>query len=146
MKIILNQDVKHLGEEGDIKDVAAGYARNYLFPRNLALPCNDVTVAYFEGKKEEIVYAWTNEEKENILKDAPQNTIVQRYKGLGEMNADQLWDTTMNPLTRNLIQVRIEDEADAEKQIDILMGDDASRRRNWLESNVSFTLEDEMGE
>ncbi len=98
------------------------------------------------GKKEEIVYAWTNEEKENILKDAPQNTIVQRYKGLGEMNADQLWDTTMNPLTRNLIQVRIEDEADAEKQIDILMGDDASRRRNWLESNVSFTLEDEMGE
>lgn len=54
MKVILNQDVKHLGEEGDIKDVANGYARNYLFPRNLALPCNDVTIAHFEGRKAEI--------------------------------------------------------------------------------------------
>ncbi len=54
MKVILNTDVKHLGEEGDVKVVANGYARNYLFPRNLALPFNDVTVAYFEGKKEEI--------------------------------------------------------------------------------------------
>ena len=98
------------------------------------------------GKKEETIYAWTNEEKEAILKNAPSNTIVQRYKGLGEMNADQLWDTTMNPETRNLIRVTIEDASDAEKQIDILMGDDASRRRNWLESNVSFTLEDELGE
>lgn len=96
-----------------------------------------------KGKKEEIIYAWTNEEKEKILKDAPSNTTVQRYKGLGEMNADQLWDTTMNPKTRNLIRVNIEDLSDAEKQIDILMGDDASRRRQWLESNVSFTLEEE---
>lgn len=95
------------------------------------------------GKKEQTIYAWTNEEKEQILKDAPANTIVQRYKGLGEMNADQLWDTTMNPKTRNLIRVNIEDISDAEKQIDILMGDDASRRRQWLESNVSFTLEED---
>ena len=95
------------------------------------------------GKKEETIYAWTNEEKEEILKNAPSNTIVQRYKGLGEMNADQLWDTTMNPKTRNLIQVKIEDLSDAEKQIDILMGDDAARRRLWLESNVSFTLEED---
>ncbi len=98
------------------------------------------------GKKEETIYAWTNEEKEEILKHAPANTIVQRYKGLGEMNADQLWDTTMNPETRNLIRVTIDDLSDAEKQIDTLMGDDAARRRNWLESNVSFTLEDEEGE
>ncbi len=54
MKVILNSDVKHLGEEGDVKIVANGYARNYLFPRNLALPYNDLTVAYFESKKEEI--------------------------------------------------------------------------------------------
>lgn len=54
MKVILNADVKHLGEEGDVKMVANGYARNYLFPRNLALPYNDVTVAYFESRKEEI--------------------------------------------------------------------------------------------
>lgn len=54
MKVILNQDVKHLGEEGDVKDVAMGYARNYLFPRNLAVPHNDVTVAHFAGRKAEI--------------------------------------------------------------------------------------------
>ena len=54
MKVILNQDVKHLGEEGDVKVVANGYARNYLFPRNLAVPYTDVPVAYFESKKEEI--------------------------------------------------------------------------------------------
>ena len=54
MKVILNQDVKHLGEEGDVKTVATGYARNYLFPRNLALPYNDITVAHFESRKDEI--------------------------------------------------------------------------------------------
>lgn len=54
MKVILNQDVKHLGEEGDVKDVANGYARNYLFPRNFAVPCNDMTLAYFETRKAEI--------------------------------------------------------------------------------------------
>ncbi len=54
MKVILNDDVKHLGEEGDVKVVANGYARNYLFPRNLAVPYNEVTVAYFEGRKAEI--------------------------------------------------------------------------------------------
>lgn len=95
------------------------------------------------GKKEEIVYAWTNEEKEEILKNCNSQTIVQRYKGLGEMNAEQLWDTTMNPETRSLIQVHLEDLADAESEIDILMGNDAMRRRNWLENHVSFTLEEE---
>ncbi len=54
MKVILNQDVKHLGEEGDVKDVAMGYARNYLFPRNLAVPCNEMTLAHFEGRKADI--------------------------------------------------------------------------------------------
>ena len=54
MKVILNADVKYLGEEGDVKIVANGYARNYLYPRNLALPYNETTVAYFESRKEEI--------------------------------------------------------------------------------------------
>jgi len=54
MKVILNQDVKHLGEEGDVKDVANGYARNYLFPRNFAVPSNNKTLAFFEGRKAEI--------------------------------------------------------------------------------------------
>ncbi|OJF77684.1 MAG: 50S ribosomal protein L9 [Treponema sp. CETP13] len=54
MKVILNEDVEHLGEIGDVKNVASGYARNFLFPRQLAFPYNEITVAYFEGKKEEI--------------------------------------------------------------------------------------------
>ncbi len=54
MKVILNEDVKHLGELGDVKVVANGYFRNYLFPKNLAVPYNDVTVKYFESRKEEI--------------------------------------------------------------------------------------------
>ena len=90
------------------------------------------------GKKEEILYAWTNEEKERILADCKGQTLVQRYKGLGEMNAEQLWETTMNPETRTLIQVKIDDLADAESQIEVLMGSDAPRRRDWLENHVSL--------
>ena len=51
MKVILNEDVKYLGEEGDIKNVAKGYARNYLFHRILAVPCNECTMAHFESRK-----------------------------------------------------------------------------------------------
>ena len=93
------------------------------------------------GKKEEIIYAWTNEELQKITKGC-QNYMVQRFKGLGEMSAEQLWDTTMNPETRSLIRVGIENEDEAESQVEILMGDNAERRRNWLENHVSFTLEE----
>ena len=95
------------------------------------------------GKKEEIVYAWTNEEKDKILKECKCPTILQRYKGLGEMNAEQLWDTTMNPETRTLIQVKLEDFEEAESEVEILMGNDSVRRRDWLENHVKFTLEEE---
>ena len=95
------------------------------------------------GKKEEIIYAWSNEEKEKIMANCKVQTIVQRYKGLGEMNAEQLWETTMNPETRTLVQVHLEDLADAEAQIETLMGSDSNRRRDWLENHVSFTLEEE---
>ncbi len=54
MKVILNADVKYLGEEGDVKNVAKGYARNYLFPRDLAVPCNEFTLAHFESRREEL--------------------------------------------------------------------------------------------
>jgi topoisomerase-4 subunit B len=95
------------------------------------------------GKTEEIIYAWTNEEKDKILASCKCPTILQRYKGLGEMNAEQLWETTMNPETRTLVQVHVEDEAEAESQVNVLMGSDSERRRNWLENHVSFTLEEE---
>ncbi len=77
-----------------------------------------------------------------ILSKCNSQTLVQRYKGLGEMNAEQLWDTTMNPETRSLIQVKLEDLAETETEIDILMGNDANRRRDWLENHVQFTLEE----
>lgn len=77
MKVILNQDVKHLGEEGDVKNVANGYARNYLFPRNFALPYNDVTVAYFESRKAEIEAKKEQKRKDSAsLKDKLQSEVV----------------------------------------------------------------------
>ena len=68
---------------------------------------------------------------------------IQRYKGLGEMNADQLADTTMNPATRKLIRVKIDDALLAEKRVSILMGDNVEPRKAWIEENVIFSLEDD---
>ena len=119
------------------------YMRPLIVDGRVYIACPPLFKITKSGKKEEIIYAWTNEEKEKILSKCSSQVIVQRYKGLGEMNAEQLWDTTMNPETRTLIQVKLEDLADAETEIDILMGNDATRRRNWLENHVSFTLEEE---
>jgi topoisomerase-4 subunit B len=95
-----------------------------------------------KGKKEEIIYAWSDEELRNNIDDAPYS--IQRYKGLGEMNAPQLWDTTMNPQTRSLIQVKIEDLAASDKRISVLMGDLVAPRREWIEDNVDFEISDDF--
>ena len=71
------------------------------------------------------------------------NYKVQRYKGLGEMNANQLWETTMDPNERKLIKVNITDAALAEKRVSVLMGDAVEPRKNWIEENVIFSLEDD---
>ena len=71
------------------------------------------------------------------------NYRVQRYKGLGEMNASQLWETTMDPNERKLIKVNITDAALAEKRVSVLMGDAVAPRKNWIEENVIFSLEDD---
>ncbi|CAM3171428.1 DNA topoisomerase IV subunit B [Sporolactobacillus spathodeae] len=95
------------------------------------------------GKKEVIEYAWD----ENGLKEAIQKIgkgyVIQRYKGLGEMNADQLWETTMNPETRTLIRVKIDDQSYAERRVTTLMGDKVEPRRKWIESHVAFGLDEE---
>ncbi len=93
------------------------------------------------GKEGE--YAWTEEDRKNLLeKFSGKQTKTQRYKGLGEMDATQLWETTMNPATRSLIKVSITDAALAEKRVRVLMGDKVEPRKEWIEENVEFSLED----
>lgn len=94
------------------------------------------------GKGEDVEYAWDDEQLEQAKKTIGRGYTVQRYKGLGEMNADQLWETTMNPETRTLIQVSIEDAALVERRVSVLMGDKVEPRREWIEDNVQFSLED----
>ena len=86
-------------------------------------------------------YLWTNEELRKMT-TGKTNYKIQRYKGLGEMNADQLCDTTMDPRYRSLVKVNIIDGALAEKRVSILMGDAVEPRKNWINENVEFSLED----
>ena len=94
------------------------------------------------GKKLVVEYAWTEKELEEKIKKVGKGYLLQRYKGLGEMNADQLWETTMNPDTRTLIRVVIDDKAQAERRVSTLMGNKVEPRRKWIESHVEFSLED----
>ncbi|MEK4005842.1 DNA topoisomerase IV subunit B [Paenibacillus sp. FSL H3-0333] len=91
------------------------------------------------GKLETVRYAWSDEELQNYLKEFGKNFELQRYKGLGEMNPDQLWETTMNPDSRTLLQVQIEDAAKAERRVSTLMGDKVDPRKRWIVENVDFT-------
>lgn len=95
------------------------------------------------GRKEVIEYAWTEKELSSAIAKVGKGYMLQRYKGLGEMNADQLWDTTMNPETRTLIRVKINDLDRAERGVATLMGDKVEPRRNWIETNVDFGLEED---
>lgn len=91
------------------------------------------------GKLETVRYAWSDEQLQNYLKEFGKNFELQRYKGLGEMNPDQLWETTMNPETRTLLQVQIEDATKAERRVSTLMGDKVDPRKRWIVENVDFT-------
>ena len=95
------------------------------------------------GKKQVVEYAWTEKELEEKTKLVGKGYLLQRYKGLGEMNADQLWDTTMNPDTRTLIRVVIDDKAQAERRVSTLMGNKVEPRRKWIERHVEFGLEED---
>ena len=83
-------------------------------------------------------YAWSDEEREKIQKDFGEGCKIQRYKGLGEMNANQLWDTTMKPESRTLRQIVIENGAEADRVFSMLMGDEVPPRREFIEKNSKY--------
>lgn len=98
---------------------------------------------YLIKKGKEQKYCWTEEERTEIVKQLSENgndknIHIQRYKGLGEMNAEQLWNTTMNPEFRILRQVNIENDAEADRIFSMLMGDEVPPRRNFIERNAKY--------
>lgn len=95
-------------------------------------------------KKDYTEYVYSDNELPEAIARAGRNYSLQRYKGLGEMNPEQLWDTTMDPEKRNLIQVTIEDAAEAEKMVTTLMGDDIEARKRYINEYANFDKEDEF--
>ena len=84
------------------------------------------------------VYAWSDEDRDKLVNDFGTGASVQRYKGLGEMNAIQLWDTTMNPESRTFRQVSIENAGEADRVFSMLMGEDVPPRREFIEKNATY--------
>jgi DNA gyrase subunit B len=83
-------------------------------------------------------YAWNDEERDTIVDEFGGGAGIQRYKGLGEMNAEQLWDTTMNPDFRTLRKVVIDSGAEADRVFSMLMGDEVPPRREFIEKNAVY--------
>lgn len=97
-----------------------------------------------DKKTKQITYLWNNDQLKALRDKSDAKYEIQRYKGLGEMNSDQLWETTMNPLQRHLIKVELNDKEESESTVQTLMGQDAFKRREWIDDNIEFNLEDDF--
>jgi DNA gyrase subunit B len=98
---------------------------------------------YLVKKGKDQIYCWNDEQRDvaikQLAKEGKDSSVnVQRYKGLGEMNAEQLWETTMNPATRTLRRVTIDSAAEADRIFSMLMGDDVPPRREFIEKNAKY--------
>jgi len=97
---------------------------------------------YKVQKGSKVLYAYDDKELQQCIKQAGKGYTLQRYKGLGEMNPEQLWETTMDPEQRKLMQVTIEDAALADRRITILMGDKVEPRRDYITEHADFNKPD----
>ena len=93
---------------------------------------------YLVKKGAKKAYAWNDDQRDQLMQQYGQGASIQRYKGLGEMNAEQLWDTTMNPEFRTLRQVTIESGSEADRIFSMLMGDEVPPRRDFIERNAVY--------
>lgn len=96
---------------------------------------------YRVQKGEKVAYVYSEEERDRVVAEMGKNVITQRFKGLGEMNPDQLWDTAMNPETRRLVRVDIDDADLADRMFSILMGEKVEPRRKFIEDNAKYVEE-----
>ena len=99
---------------------------------------------YKVEKGGKVIYAYDDVELESVLQEVGRGAKLNRYKGLGEMNPEQLWETTMNPANRSLIRVSIEDASEAEMMVNTLMGDDITARKNYINENANFNRVDDF--
>jgi DNA gyrase/topoisomerase IV subunit B len=99
---------------------------------------------YKVSKKDKVKYAYDDKELKKVVAEFGRGYELQRYKGLGEMNADQLWETTMNPETRTLMRVTIEDFSEAERMVTTLMGDEIDARKRYITEHADFNKDGDV--